>query len=245
MWEHPHLHCLVTGGALSKDRQQWRSSRRGYLFPVRALSAVLRAKYGRALQRAFTRGQLPPRAALPMLAEQTSFGRYLQQLQREPFVVYAKRPLAGPAQVIAYLGRYTHRVAITNRRIAAIEEGQVSFVWKDYRDGERQKVLTLPAVEFIRRFLLHVLPAAFVRIRHYGLLAHEKAAKLARCRELLNGAGVERRREEPSGEVGRTTGEAEAPWRCVRCGVGEMVRRAEWSEGAGPPAQEWVHAFAA
>ncbi len=242
MCEHPHVHCIVTGGALAHDGRRWRSCRRGFLFPVRALSAVFRGKYCAWLERAFTRGELKGPKGLLMLATEASFAGLMRELRRQAWVVYAKRPFGGAEQVVAYLGRYTHQVAITNRRIIDVSGGQVSFRYKDYRDGGQEKVLRLCAAEFIRRFLQHVLPRAFVRIRHYGLVANgRKHEKLARCRALLavvsisEQSGQEARVEQPVELAGE--GESE---RCAACGVGRMVRRAEVPPGCGPPSWDMV-----
>jgi putative transposase/transposase-like zinc-binding protein len=238
MSEHPHLHCIVTGGALSKDESRWTSCRRGYLFPVRALSQVFRGKYCNFLRRAFEHGRLRGAEALPMLASGESFLRYLHELKQQAWVVYAKRPFAGPEQVIEYIGRSTHRVAISNQRIVALESNTVSFRWKDYRDGGRVKVMTLSAQEFIRRFLLHVLPPEFVRLRHYGVLANgRRKSKLARCRELLaSGAEVygqeKAKTEAATPEVQPTENEGTV---CERCGVGRMQRRGDLPPACGPP----------
>ncbi|GAC1446891.1 MAG: hypothetical protein NVSMB56_09930 [Pyrinomonadaceae bacterium] len=184
--EHPHLHCIVTGGALSTDGTRFNTCPSGYLFPVRALSQVFRGKYCDFLKRAFESHQLHDSERLPMLASDEAFESFMRELKDKSFVVYAKRPFAGPAQVIEYIGRYTHRIAISNRRIISVDETTVSFQWKDYRDGERIKVMTLQAHEFMRRFLLHVLPSEFVRIRHYGILANgRRKTKLEQCRALL------------------------------------------------------------
>ncbi|MDQ3257948.1 MAG: IS91 family transposase [Acidobacteriota bacterium] len=243
MCEHPHVHCIVTGGALAHDGSWWRSCRRGFLFPVKALSAVFRGKYCAWLERSFARGEVKGEQALPMLASAESFAGFLRELRRQAFVVYAKRPFGGPQQVLSYIGRYTHRVAIANQRITDVSDGQVSFRYTDYRDGGQEKVLRLCAAEFIRRFLQHVLPRAFVRIRHYGLVANgRKDEKLARCRALLATVsisaqpGQEARVEERSVEV---AGEGESE-RCAACGVGRMVRRAEVPPGCGPPSWDVV-----
>jgi len=184
--QHLHLHCVVTGGALAPDGTRWISAPPGFLFPVRALATVFRAKYLDALRRAFAKGQLRFAGSLASLAEPAAFAAWLDQLRQPAWVVYAKRPFAGPAQVLDYLGRYTHRVAISNDRLLSLDDGIVRFRWKDYADGDRLKVMALDAAEFIRRFLLHVVPNRFVRIRHFGFLANRtRQAKLARCRELL------------------------------------------------------------
>lgn len=165
--QHLHVHCLVAGGALDAAGQ-WVRSRRGFLFPVKALSAVFRGKFLAAL------GKLPVQPAL------------LATLRGKPWVVYAKRPFAGPEQVLEYLGRYTHRSAISNERLVSAEADSVRFRYKDYAHGERRKIMQLEPIEFLRRFALHVLPRGFNRIRHYGLLANRsKRALLARARMAL------------------------------------------------------------
>ncbi len=184
--QHLHLHCVVTGGALAPDGSRWIPAKAGFLFPVRALAKVFRGKYLDALRRAFEAGELVCSGSLAALAEPGAFAAWLEQLRRHDWVVYAKRPFAGPEQVLEYLGRYTHRVAISHERIVSLDDGIVRFRWKDYADGDRVKLMALDAEEFIRRFLLHVVPDGFVRIRHFGLLANRtRKAKLARCRQLL------------------------------------------------------------
>jgi len=183
---HPHLHCVVTGGGLSPDGGRWISCRRGFLLPVRVLSRLFRRLFLEYLQKAFDAGELRFFSSLERLRERSAFLHYLAPAQKTAWVVYAKKPFAGPQQVLDYVGRYTHRVALSNHRLLAIADGQVCFRWKDYRDGRRQKVMTLQAPEFIRRFLLHVLPVGFQRIRYYGLLGNRyREEKLARCRQLL------------------------------------------------------------
>jgi hypothetical protein len=184
--QHLHLHCVVTGGALAPGGARWIAAPPGFLFPVRALAAVFRGKYLAALRRAFAQGALRFAGSLAPLAEPATFARWLDQLRQPDWVVYAKRRFAGPGQVLEYLGRYTHRVALSNDRLLSLADGIVRFRWKDYADHDRVKVMALDADEFIRRFLLHVVPDGFVRIRHFGLLANRtRRAKLARCRELL------------------------------------------------------------
>ena len=183
---HPHLHCVVTGGGLSPDGASWISCRPGFFLPVRVLSRLFRRLFLEYLQKASDTGKLRFFSSLEPLREPAAFRRYLAPLRRAEWVVYAKPPFAGPEQVLDYVGRYTHRVAISNNRLCKIEDGKVSFTWKDYRDHNRQKVMTVAAAEFIRRFLLHVLPEGFHRIRYYGFLGNRhRAQKLARCRELL------------------------------------------------------------
>jgi hypothetical protein len=181
---HPHVHCLVPGGGLSPDGMRWISCRRGFFLPVPVLSRLFRRLFLEHLQAAFA--NLSFFGELVALGDYTAFKRCLAKLRRINWVVYAKRPFAGPAQVLAYLGSYTHRVAIANSRLVALTGGTVSFRWRDYRHHNKLKLMTLAADEFIRRFLLHTLPDGFHRIRHYGFLANgHRASKLAHCRRVL------------------------------------------------------------
>ena len=183
---HPHLHCVVTGGGLSADGTQWVSCRAGFFVPVRVLSRLFRRLFLDPLINAFEAGHLQFFASLEPLRDRTAFLQYLLPVREAKWVVYAKRPFAGPEQVLDYVGRYTHRVAISNNRLLDLADGQVSFRYKDYRHDAQQKTMTLAAEEFIRRFLLHVLPAGFQRIRYYGFLGNRyRKEKLARCRQLL------------------------------------------------------------
>ena len=170
---HIHVHGIVTGGALAPDDARWiATKRRDFLFPVRGLAKVLRGKYLAGLQRAYAQGALHLAGSTASLAAPKAFDRFLAQLRQHAWVVYAKPPFAAAAQVVSYLGRYTHRVAISNHRLVAVHEGQVAFRWRDSHHGNRVKVMRLAAGEFIRRFLLHILPSGWVRIRHYGLLGN-------------------------------------------------------------------------
>ena len=183
---HPHLHCVVPGGGLSPDGKRWISCRPDFFLPVRVLSRLFRRLFLESLQKAFDSGKLRFSASLETLGDRQAFVRYLAPLKKAEWVVYAKRPFAGPQQVLDYVGRYTHRVAISNDRLLDIENGRVRFIWKDYRDNNEQKTMDLPAEEFIRRFLLHVLPDGFQRIRYYGFLSNRyRDEKLALCRQLL------------------------------------------------------------
>ena len=189
---HPHLHCVVPGGGLSPDGQRWIACRRSFFLPVRVLSRRFRRLFVESLEKAFDEGQLKFFSSLQELDDRKAFLRYLAPLRKKKWVVYAKKPFAGPQQVLDYLGRYTHRVAISNNRILNIEDGQVTFRYKDYRDGSQQKTMTLSADEFIRRFLLHVLPAGFHRIRYYGFLGNRyRKEKLKQCRRLLGTVPLE------------------------------------------------------
>ena len=183
--QHLHLHCLVAGGALGENGQ-WIYPSRGFLFPVRALSKVFRGKFLDRLNQAFHGGELRLAGSTAPLAQVPAQRAFLRALHAKDWVVYAKRPFAGPQQVLDYLGRYTHRVAISNSRLLGCEQGQVRFRYHDYARGNRHKVMKLPATEFLRRFCLHVLPAGFMRIRHYGILANRnKGEKLAQARAAL------------------------------------------------------------
>jgi len=183
---HPHLHCVVPGGGLSIDHDRWVSCRPGFFLPVRVLSRLFRRLFLEALEKAFRNGQLRFFSGLEPLRHPAAFARYLAPLRKTEWVVYAKPPFGGPQQVLEYLGRYTHRVAISNQRLLALQNDQVSFQWKDYRHHHKSKVMTLAPDEFIRRFLLHVLPLGFQRIRHFGFLANcHRHDKLALCSQLL------------------------------------------------------------
>jgi hypothetical protein len=183
---HVHLHCVIAAGALAADGSRWLPARRNYLFPVKALSRVFRGKYLDDLQRAFANQQLvfPGRSAA--LAAPEKFSQWLATLRHKDWVVYCQPPWAGPEKVLDYLSRYTHRIAISNHRLRGLDDGRVTFDYRDRRDGNRRKQLTIKASEFIRRFLLHVVPAGFCRVRHYGFLATRvKQERLQRCRMLL------------------------------------------------------------
>jgi len=183
---HPHLHCLVPGGGISPDGKRWIACRPGFFLPVRVLSRLFRRLFLESLQTAFDQGKLNFFSSLERLRDPHVFADYLAPLARAQWVVYAKPPFGGPKQVLDYLGRYTHRVAISNNRLLNLDQGQVTFRWKDYRHHDQPKTMTLEADEFIRRFLLHVLPEGFQRIRHYGFLSHRsRQARLALCRRLL------------------------------------------------------------
>ena len=180
---HPHVHCVVPGGGPSLDGTRWVSCRPGFFLPVRVLSRLYRRLFLESLQAAFEAGAL---GFFGDLAQPAAFAPLISQMNQIDWVVYAKPPFGGPSQVLAYLGRYTHRVAIANSRLVNIDDDKVAFGWKDYRHHDKAKVMTLAADEFIRRFLLHTLPEGFHRIRHYGFLANgHRAAKLALCRRLL------------------------------------------------------------
>jgi hypothetical protein len=214
---HPHVHCVVTGGGLSCDGAgqinplpRWVACRPGFFLPVRVLSRVFRGQFLAGLRAALAAGTL---LAPPALADPVARGRFLATLSAKEWVVYAKPPFGGPEQVLKYLARYTHRVAISNSRLLELRDGQVTFRYKDYADARRHKTMTLDADEFLRRFLQHVLPRSFVKVRHYGLLANaQREARLAICRRLLLVAQAAAL--VPSAE---TTPIAPAQPRCCEC----------------------------
>lgn len=184
---HPHLHCIIPGGGISPDQQRWISCRPGFFLPVRVLSRLFRRLFLEGLQQAFAAGELQFFASLASLSDPQAFDDYLTPARNTEWVVYAKPPFGGPEQVLAYLGRYTHRVAISNHRLVSADNGQVAFRWKDYRHHNKQKTMTVDADEFIRRFLMHVLPSGLQRIRYFGLFGNRyRAQNLALCRTLLD-----------------------------------------------------------
>jgi hypothetical protein len=183
---HPHLHCVIPGGGLSADHSRWVSCREGFFLPVKVLSRLFRGKFVAYLNDANKQNRLIFHGRLEHLARSDQFSSLLRDVSKIEWVVYSKRPFGGPEQVLKYLARYTHRVAISNQRLVALADGQVTFKWKDYADGNTVKEMTLGVKEFTRRFLLHILPRGFVRIRHYGLLANRcRRERLECCRKIL------------------------------------------------------------
>ncbi len=186
LMDHPHIHCIVTGGGLSSDRSRWVSCCKGFFIPVRVMSALFKGKFLDLLKKCFTSNDLAFSGSISHLKEPGTFKSFMGHLYHKKWVVYCKPPFDGAKGVLQYLGRYTHRIALSNNRILNIRDGNVSFLWRDYADDNRQKTMTLKADEFIRRFLLHVLPSRYVRIRHFGLLANRKRKdNITSCRELL------------------------------------------------------------
>jgi hypothetical protein len=188
---HPHLHCVVPAGGLSLDGLRWIACRPRFFLPVRVLSSLFRGLFLHYLNRAYQQGKLQFDGDLESLAQPHAFTRLLNKTRKKKWVVYAKKPFGGPQQVLDYLGRYTHRVAISNHRLLRLEDGRVTFSWRDYRDSAASKLMTLDAVEFIRRFLLHVLPEGFQKIRYFGFMANRHRAQgLSLCRRLIPDAPV-------------------------------------------------------
>ncbi len=221
---HPHLHCVVPGGGISLDGRRWIACRPGFFLPVKVLSRRFRKLYLQYLEQAYAAGKLQFHGDLEQLADAQNFARYLAPLAETEWVVYAKPPFGGPERVLDYLGRYTHRIAISNNRLIELKDGRVTFAYKDYKHEQRQKVMTLSADEFLRRFLMHVLPDGFQRIRHYGLLGNRhRAENLARCRELLGVVTptIETQRDYRE-RYRQLTGQD--PLRCPQCQIGEMLR---------------------
>jgi hypothetical protein len=234
---HPHIHCVVTGGGLRPDHTGWVHSRQRFFLSVRVLSRLFRRLFLEALQKAFEEDRLSFHGNLTPLAQPPAFDALLTPLRRREWVVYAKPPFGGPQQVIEYLGRYTHRVAISNHRIKNVENGQVTFQYKQYRaeDGQQSREMTVSAEEFIRRFLLHTLPPGFQRIRHYGLLASRtKQANLALCRQFLNTPAIS---APPAGETNKAVRDLLlAPLlRCPQCHIGVLARIQFLPPATGPP----------
>jgi hypothetical protein len=210
---HPHVHCVAPGGGLSPDGSGWIGCKPGFFLPVRALSKVFRGKFIDLLKKARRQGKLVGSGS------NESFGRLLNASVRHDWVVYAKPPFGGPDQVLKYLARYTHRIAISNRRLVAIGDQTVTFRYKDYAHGNRPRAMTLDGAEFLRRFLMHAVPSGFVRIRHFGLLANRvRAGNLLTCRRLLAAA-----REDPRAPAPPAGGAEPAPPCCPACGRGRMV----------------------
>jgi hypothetical protein len=209
---HPHIHCVVPAGGLSANHTRWIKTRYAFFLPVKVLSPVFRGKFGAALKRALHDGKLNFHGDLASLAQPKSFARWLRILFRKDWVVYSKRPFGGPEHALHYLGRYTHRVAISNHRLVSLADGKVTFRWRDSAHHHEQKLLTLSLDEFLRRFLLHVLPKGFVRIRHFGFLAHRRRAKTwPLCFRLLGSAPQPQATQE-------TSASASDLWFCPKCG---------------------------
>jgi len=184
--DHFHLHCLVPAGALSIDQKRWSPARKNFLFPVKALSVVFRGKFLDLLTRAFARNKLLFVGQTACLANPVAFRLLINALRKKPWIVYAKKPFGSPLHVLDYLGRYTHRVALSNDRILSARNREVTFRYRDRKNQDRKKTMTLDAHEFIRRFLLHVIPKGFVRVRHSGVLANRSKTLLSKCRQLLD-----------------------------------------------------------
>ena len=240
---HPHIHYVVPGGGLSPDGTKWVSCRPGYLLPEAVLRRLFRGKFLALTRRAFDRGELSFQGGLASLAESKDFAAHLAPTYEIEWNVYVKPPFGGPARVLKYLAGYTHRVAISNQRLLSLENGVVRFRWKDYAHGNRPRVMSLSAVEFIRRFLLHVLPKGYVHIRHFGFLANSvRGKKLSRCRELLEASCAQMPSLDDIVPAFTWDGPVDTPGSpCPKCGEGHIVRHVldptpgpdPWSAPAG------------
>jgi hypothetical protein len=207
---HPHVHCVIPAGGIAPDASRWIRSPPGFFLPVRVLSAVFRGKFVDGLRTMFSCGKLGFHGSLKCLADAKLFRTFLRQLFAKQWVVYAKRPFGGPNHVLQYLARYTHRVAISNHRLIGLEDNKVTFRWKDYAHGNKKRKMTITSDEFLRRFLLHVLPRGFVRIRSFGFLANRRrAVTLPLCRALLTCA-------RPA--TAEAAASASPLWNCPHCG---------------------------
>jgi Putative transposase/Transposase zinc-binding domain len=209
---HPHVHCVVPAGGLSLDHTRWIPSHPRFFLPLPVLREVFRGKFVDALKSAFQRGQLHLSGDLALLAQPKFFAAWLRPLFHKNWVVYSKPPFGGPEYVLQYLGRYTHRVAISNHRLVSLADGQVTFRWRDSADHNQQKLMTVSLDEFLRRFLLHLLPKGFVRIRHFGFLANRRRSTLLPlCFAALGTFPVPKEPET-------TAQESDPLWRCPKCG---------------------------
>jgi hypothetical protein len=226
--DHPHLHCLVTGGGLSLDGKRWISSKKDFFIPVKVLSSLFQGKFLDGLNKKYEAGELKFPGQIEGLREAPAFKRFLTDLYHQAWVVYCKPPLKHPEKVMDYLGRYTHRVALSNDRLVKLEGNEVTFRWRDSADHNKIKWLTLEAFEFIRRFLLHVLPEQFVKIRYYGILSHRsRKGKFLRCKRLLGVVTREETEQVPKETwqdlLTRITGIDLTI--CPHCGKGKMIQK--------------------
>jgi hypothetical protein len=210
---HPHVHCVVAAGGLAPDHDRWISSRQSFFLPIKVLSRVFRGKFVNALNVAFREDKIKFYGRLTPLAEPRAFASWLRLLFRHDWVVYSKRPFGGPEHVLRYLGAYTHRVAISNSRLVALSQGNVTFRWRDSAHGNKKRLMTLPVDEFLRRFLLHLLPRAFMRIRNFGFLANRRRAeRLSLCFRLLRADST------PTSSASSSAASVHSGWNCPICG---------------------------
>ena len=224
--EHPHVHCLIPQGGISQDSKRWVHSRRRYFLPKKVLGRVFRGKFIEGLRRLYQKKKLKFAGSINHLNDPKQFGEYIRMLYRHEWVIDVRPALGGPEQVIRYLGRYTHRVAISNHRLKRFDGQKVTFIWKDYAHGRVWREMTLDATEFLRRFILHVLPKGFVRIRFFGFLANRFRARcLNLCRKLLSTSTSEKQNSNPLPEP--------STWLCPHCGsrmcVVQRFMPAQWS----------------
>jgi hypothetical protein len=231
LMDHPHIHCIVTGGGLSPCQTQWIAAKNNYFLPVKVMSKLFRGKFLHGLK------ELETKDKLYGIENDSEFNSQISSLYHKDWVVYCKPPFAGPEHVLAYLGRYTHKIAISNQRICSIKDGQVTFKYRDYRDGNKKKNMTLSAFEFIRRYLLHILPPRFVKIRHYGILSTRNKRRLQRCKKLFRLSKSTTKKlanKETWVEFFlRITGED--PTVCPACKRGKMIEKRAICPNSGAP----------
>jgi hypothetical protein len=222
---HPHLHCVIPGGGIGSGGMSWVPSGESFFLPVRVLSVLYRGKFLSLIRHAYDSGQIQFQGSLAELRHPDAFRALMDALQSKTWGVHVKKPFSTPERVVKYLARYTHRIAISNGRLVSIDDGRVTFSWKDRENGNKTRLMTLPAVEFLRRFLQHELPKGFVRIRYYGLLANRhRKENIARCRELIaEQAGMDSSLEPgPTLEPSSGPEEPDDPRRCPFCQSGHL-----------------------
>jgi hypothetical protein len=237
---HPHVHCVVAAGGLAPDHSIWISARHSFFLPIGVLSRVFRGKFVAGLRNAFHRGTLQFHGNLLPLARPRTFAAWLRVLYRHDWVVYSKRPFGGPEHVLRYLGNYTHRVAISNSRLTSLSESKVTFRWRDSAHGNKKRLMNLPVEEFLRRFLLHLLPPGFVRIRNFGFLANRnRATLLPLCFRLLSGL-----EKTASSAESSSTDQTHSLWNCPVCGgtmhVVERLSAAQLLLRSPPQPDRWA-----
>lgn len=225
LMDHPHIHCIVPGGGLSFDSNRWISSRERFFLPIKVVSRLFRGKFLSYLKDAYSKDKLKFCGNIQCLSEMKEFNELLDSLYKREWVVYSKPPFKSPEYVLEYLGRYTHRVAISNSRITDITDGKVTYKYRDYKDGNKNKLMTVEAHEFIRRFLLHILPDNFVKIRHYGILSNRnRGTKLKRCKEIL-GISTKKSKEKISWQELLVKLTGKDPRICPHCNIGRLIRK--------------------
>jgi hypothetical protein len=243
--DHPHLHCVVPAGGLAADGSRWKKIPHGnFLFPVKVMSALFRGKFLNLFKAAVRNGEILYHGVLERYRDAREFSSLLDSLYESDWVVYAKPPFAGPKAVLKYLGRYTHRIAIADSRLVELTDTHVSFKWKDYAHENKPKVMTLTHVEFIRRFLLHVVPHGFVRIRYFGFLSQAVKKKLAQCMKLLGLKPLEPLSEDIDKRAWNLLLKelrGEDPLKCPLCNKGRLV---PYREIPRPKRKEWLSAAA-
>jgi Putative transposase/Transposase zinc-binding domain len=225
--DHFHLHCLVPAGVLSYDQKRWTPARKNFLFPVKALSVVFRGKFLDLLKSAFAQNKLLLVGQTAPLADPVAFQLLINVLRKKPWIVYAKKPFGSPVQVLDYLGRYTHRVALSKERILSAHNGEVTFSYRDRKNQNRKKTMILDAHEFIRRFLLHVIPKGLMRVRHFGFLANRSKQRLSTCRQLLGLLPALPKPPQPSTHELMLALTGIDLTRCPRCRKGTLIFRAK------------------